>query len=229
MGDRPSAQPAGAPASLSGSRCPPSGTGPRDSNLHRRESIERCTGGLLLEEAPLPAPALHEGTEKRPAKRGEPAPEGTATLRAVRILGVDLGHKRIGLAVTDEDGTIAFPAGALDSRGRKKDLARLRALIDERGIERAVVGLPLHLDGRRGPEAEKAVAFAAELAKIAGIPVDTLDERWTSKEAERLLQPTTAKKRDKRRAKGTVDEMAASILLQTYLAQQPGAAGGTEA
>lgn len=139
----------------------------------------------------------------------------------MRILGVDLGRKRIGLAVTDEDGTIAFPAGTLDSRGRKQDLARLRAMIDERGIERAVVGLPLHLDGRRGPEAEKAVAFAAELAKTAGIPVDTLDERWTSMEAERLLAPTTAKKRDQRRAKGAVDEMAASILLQTYLARRP--------
>lgn len=144
----------------------------------------------------------------------------------MRILGVDLGHKRIGLAVTDEDGTIAFPAGTLDSQGRKKDLARLRAMIDERGIERAVVGLPLHLDGRRGPEAEKAVAFAEALSKTAGIPVDTLDERWTSKEAERLLAPATAKKRDQRRAKGAVDEMAASILLQTYLARQPEAAEG---
>lgn len=144
----------------------------------------------------------------------------------MRILGVDLGHKRIGLAITDEDGTIAFPAGTLDSRGRQKDLARLRAMIDERGIERAVVGLPLHLDGRRGPEAEKAVAFAEALAKTAGIPVDTLDERWTSKEAERLLAPATAKKRDQRRAKGAVDEMAASILLQTYLARQPEATEG---
>ncbi len=143
----------------------------------------------------------------------------------MRILGVDLGHKRIGLAVTDEDGTIAFPAGALDSRGRKKDLARLRTLIRERGIGRAVVGLPLHLDGRRGSEAQKAVAFAAALSESAGIPVDTLDERWTSKEAERLLAPKTAKKRDKQRAKGTVDEMAASILLQTYLARRPAGSG----
>ncbi|MEM9177275.1 MAG: Holliday junction resolvase RuvX [Myxococcota bacterium] len=144
----------------------------------------------------------------------------------MRILGVDLGRKRIGLAVTDEGGTIAFPAGSLDSRGRKKDLARLHALIAERQIERAVVGLPLHLDGRRGPEAENALAFAEALAKTAGIPVDTLDERWTSKEAERLLAPTTTKKREQRRAKGTVDEMAASILLQTYLAQRPGPAEG---
>lgn len=152
-----------------------------------------------------------------------------ATLRAVRILGVDLGRKRIGLAVTDEAGAIAFPSGMIDSRGRKKDVAALRAMIAERGIQRAVVGLPLHLDGRRGPEAENAVAFAAALAQAAGIRVDTLDERWTSQEAERLLEPTTRKKRDKRRAKGTVDEMAASIILTTYLARQPRTAEGEEA
>jgi putative Holliday junction resolvase len=147
----------------------------------------------------------------------------------VRILGVDLGRKRIGLAVTDEAGAIAFPSGMIDSRGRKKDVAALRAMIAERGIQRAVVGLPLHLDGRRGPEAENAVAFAAALAQAAGIRVDTLDERWTSQEAERLLEPTTRKKRDKRRAKGTVDEMAASIILTTYLARQPRTAEGEEA
>ncbi len=147
----------------------------------------------------------------------------------MRILGVDLGRKRIGLAVTDEAGAIAFPSGMIDSRGRKKDVAALRAMIAERGIQRAVVGLPLHLDGRRGPEAENAVAFAAALAQAAGIRVDTLDERWTSQEAERLLEPTTRKKRDKRRAKGTVDEMAASIILTTYLARQPRTAEGEEA
>ena len=81
------------------------------------------------------------------------------------------------IRVTDEAGAIAFPAGALDSRGRKKDLDRLRAMIQERGIERAVVGLPLHLDGRRGPEAENAVAFAQALEKAAGIPVDIIFEQ----------------------------------------------------
>jgi len=145
----------------------------------------------------------------------------------VRILGVDLGRKRIGLAVTDQDGAIAFPAGILDSRGRKKDLAALRAMIVERGIERVVVGLPLHLDGRRGPEAERAVAFAEALATLSKVPVDTLDERWTSQEAERLLEPTTAKKRVQRRTRGAVDEMAASILLNTYLAQRS-RSGGTD-
>ena len=148
---------------------------------------------------------------------------------SVRIMGIDLGSKRIGLAVSDEKGTIAFPAGCLDSRGRKKDLAALRAFISEREIVRVVVGLPLHMDGRRGPEADKATRFAEDLQAAAGVPVDTLDERWTSMEAERLMAPAPGKRRTNKRAgrrekgreksreKGTVDEMAASIILRTYL------------
>jgi len=139
----------------------------------------------------------------------------------VRVLGVDLGSKRIGLAISDEAGEFAFPAGIVDSRGRKRDIGVLRELIREKGIGRAVVGLPIHMDGRRGPEAERAVRFANDLATSAGIPVDTLDERWTSREAERVLQQQhTSKKRGARRRKaGVVDEMAASIILRTYLAQ----------
>jgi putative Holliday junction resolvase len=139
----------------------------------------------------------------------------------MRFLGVDLGSKRIGLAVSDETGEIAFPAGTLQSRGRKKDIAALRTLIREREVVAAVVGLPLHLDGRRGPEAEKALEFAALLSEAAGIPVDTLDERWTSREAERLMRGTTKTRRKTKRDAGVVDEMAASILLRTYLARRP--------
>jgi len=138
----------------------------------------------------------------------------------VRILGIDLGSKRIGLAVSDEQGVIAFPAGVLESRGRKRNLSALRALIVERSIEQAVVGLPLHLDGRRGPEAEEATRFAADLARTANIPVEMLDERWTSMEAERLLEQAPRRGKQNRRSEGKVDEMAASIILRTYLDQR---------
>jgi putative Holliday junction resolvase len=140
-----------------------------------------------------------------------------ATLAAMRVLGVDMGSKRIGLAISDETGTIAFPAGAIASRGRKKDVEALQQLIEEKQIGSAVLGLPIHMDGRRGPEAEKVLAFAAALAKAAGIPVQTLDERWTSREAERLLQGSSKKRRKKERDAGRVDELAASIILRTYL------------
>jgi putative Holliday junction resolvase len=136
----------------------------------------------------------------------------------MRVLGVDLGSKRIGLAISDELGSIAFPAGVLECRGRRRDIAALRILIEDRGIARAVVGLPIHMDGRRGPEAEKALAFAQALHAAAGIPVDTLDERWTSQEAERLMQGTGRRRRAQRQ-QGVVDELAASILLRTYLAR----------
>jgi putative Holliday junction resolvase len=140
----------------------------------------------------------------------------------VRVLGVDLGGRRIGLAISDESGQFAFPAGIVDSRGRKRDLAALRTLIQEKEIGRAVVGLPIHMDGRRGPEAERAERFASDLSAAAGIPVDTLDERWTSREAETLLRqaPGARKRGARRREAGTVDEMAASIILRTYLARR---------
>lgn len=137
----------------------------------------------------------------------------------MRVLGIDLGSRRIGLAISDELGSIAFPAGVLECRGRRRDIAALRSLIQDRGIARAVVGLPIHMDGRRGPEAEKALAFAQALHASAGIPVDTLDERWTSQEAERLMQGTGKRRRRAQRQQGVVDELAASLLLRTYLAR----------
>ena len=144
----------------------------------------------------------------------------------MRVLGVDFGTKRIGLAVSDERGEFAFPAGTLASRGKKKDLAALKAMIVEREVGSAVVGLPVHMDGRRGPEAEKALAFAQALSETAGIPVATMDERWTSQEAERLIQGVPKKRRRNLREAGAIDEMAASIILRTYLESRPKSEAG---
>jgi len=132
----------------------------------------------------------------------------------MRVLGVDLGAKRIGLALSDPEGTFAFPAGTIPSRGFERDVDALCTLIHEREVGRVVVGLPRHMDGRKGPEAERAERFAQALARRAGVPVDTLDERWTSREAERIL---LAQGRTARRAKQHVDEVAASIILRTFL------------
>ncbi len=141
----------------------------------------------------------------------------------MRILGLDLGTKRIGLAISDSEAAMAFPAGVHKCVGRKQDVAALCALIEEREVERAVVGLPRHMDGRRGPEAEAAEAFAEALRERSGIPVELLDERWTSAEAERILHAqaggarTSGRKKRGERKSGRVDELAASIILQTYL------------
>lgn len=134
----------------------------------------------------------------------------------MRVLGLDLGSKRIGLAVSDEEARIAFPAGFLERKGRRRDVAALCALVRERGIGEAVVGLPLHMSGRRGPEAEAAEAFARELAAAAAIPVELLDERWTSVAAERALQET-GRRVAQRRGRGEVDAIAATLLLSTHL------------
>lgn len=132
----------------------------------------------------------------------------------MRVLALDLGKKRIGLAVSDEEASIAFPAGALESKGRRKDVLALLELIEEKGISRVVIGLPKHLDGRSGPEAEAALSFAQKLHEASGLPVDTLDERWTTIEAERILRDQGRKGKKRRQL---VDSVAASIILRTYL------------
>lgn len=132
----------------------------------------------------------------------------------MRILGLDIGSKRIGIAISDAEGGIAFPSGKIDRKGRERDLEALRALIEERGVERVVVGLPKHMDGREGVEARAARDFAADLARVTGLPVDTLDERLTTVEAERVLQATGRRGKKKR---DVVDSVAASIILGTYL------------
>jgi putative Holliday junction resolvase len=154
-------------------------------------------------------------------------------------LGLDYGSRRIGLAVSDPEGLIAFPAGALERTGLERDLAALTALIAERGVTRVVVGLPLHLSGRSGPEAEAARAFARALGQAAGLQVDLLDERWTTREAERALRDAPGKRSAQRakgersssgrrkRGRGSVDSVAATLLLRTYLERERGAEGGS--
>jgi len=93
----------------------------------------------------------------------------------VRVLAIDYGERRIGLAVSDETGAFAFPAGVLERRGVKRDLAALRALARKRGVASVVVGLPLHLDGREGPEARAARASGpSRPSRCSGSPTTTL-------------------------------------------------------
>jgi putative pre-16S rRNA nuclease len=144
------------------------------------------------------------------------------------VLAIDYGSRRIGLAVSDAEGTFAFPAGFLERRGEPQDLAALRDLAAERGVVEIVVGLPIHLDGREGPEARAARAFAAALARATGLEVRMFDERWTSREAERALAQAGGSARRRRRAatQGRVDATAAALLLRTWLARSARGAEG---
>ena len=130
------------------------------------------------------------------------------------VLGLDYGARRIGLAVSDPEGEFAFPAGVLERQGLEKDLEALRAFARERGATRIVMGLPLHMDGHRGPEAEAVRAFSEALAEATGLPVELLDERWTTREAERALRETEPRGRRRRQK---LDAAAAAILLRTWL------------
>ncbi len=135
----------------------------------------------------------------------------------MRVLGLDLGERRIGLSISDPEATVATPAGVLERTGLEHDLSALGALIREREVERVVVGLPIHMDGRRGPEAEAARRFAAALSEAAGVKVDLLDERWTSVEAERALRESGVRGSKRRKS---IDSVAATILLRTDLARR---------
>lgn len=133
------------------------------------------------------------------------------------VLALDLGARRIGLALSDDAAVFAFPAGALERSGRQNDLSALATLIEERRVQRVVVGLPLHLDGRSGVGAEAARGFAAALEVATETPVHLIDERLTTVEAERALREAPRKTRRKR--KEVIDSMAATLILRSYLEQ----------
>jgi len=142
------------------------------------------------------------------------------------VLAVDYGTRRLGLAVSDPTTGIALPIPAIHRTQLPKDLSSLAELIAEREIGKIVVGLPIHMDGRAGPEAEAARAFSERLAATTGLPVDLLDERWTTQEALRSLQETQKESRRRRqRRSGALDSAAATLLLNTYLARESGKAG----
>ena len=136
----------------------------------------------------------------------------SATLRRVRALGIDFGAKRIGVAVSE--GEVALPVRTLERRGLAKDLEALADEARERGVECVVVGLPVHLNGTRGPEAEAAERFARQVGERLALPVHLVDERWTSAEAARALRDTGRRGRDRREV---VDAVAASLILRAWL------------
>lgn len=141
----------------------------------------------------------------------------------MRILAVDWGARRIGLALSDPSGVIATGLPTLTVRGRDDALARVANVVREREAERIVVGLPLLLSGERGEAANAATAFAEALAARTGLPVDTYDERLTSALSQRRLQETGVRTG---RAKSKIDQGAAIALLESYL-MRTAAGGGT--
>jgi putative holliday junction resolvase len=132
----------------------------------------------------------------------------------MRILGIDHGTKRIGLAISDELGVIAQPLEFVPAEPFDKFLARLKEIIRDKEVELLLVGMPRNMDGSYGPAALKVQEFVAVLGDTVGIPIKLWDERLTSAQANRFLIQANVR-RDQRKQK--VDKTAAAILLQSYL------------
>lgn len=142
-----------------------------------------------------------------------------------RAVAIDLGSKRIGVAVSDSAGTMAFPRPTIERRGDPAaDRRAVAALVAEEGATVLLVGLPLSLDGRHGPAARAAAAEAGALATVlagTGVRVETHDERLTTVSADAALAGAGVRGRDRRRS---VDSAAATVLLQSWL--DAGGSGG---
>lgn len=131
-----------------------------------------------------------------------------------RYLGVDLGTRRIGVALSDELGLTAQALPTLEPRTEDDAVDAIRALIDRHGVREVVVGLPKNMNGTLGPAAEKALAFARRLEEGGDAKVTLWDERLTSRAAERLLIEADVRRAKRRRA---LDQMAAVLILQGFL------------
>ena len=135
-----------------------------------------------------------------------------------RILGIDLGKARIGVAVSDELGMLAHPVETIPATADAS--RRIAEIVREKDAERVVVGLPRHMNGSVGTGATEALAFAKKLEALLPCKVVTWDERLTTTAANRALRASGRKSRDSR---GVVDQVAAQMILQGYLDSLPGA------
>lgn len=132
----------------------------------------------------------------------------------MRIMGLDVGDRRIGVAISDPEGWLAQGLVVITRTTLDRDLAAIASMIREQGVEEVVVGLPRRLDGTLGPQAEKSQAFGRALQERVGVPVVFWDERLTTAAAEKMMIAAGVKRA---RRKATVDMAAATLLLQSYL------------
>lgn len=142
-----------------------------------------------------------------------------------RILAIDPGRVRMGLAVSDPMGILARGLPTLESAGRRKDLEALEAIVRENEVAEIVVGHPLSMDGSRGQMTDFAERLAEDLRERTGLPVSLWDERLSSVEAERSLIARNVRREDR---KGMRDRVAAALILQGFLdSRAPGTTGAS--
>ncbi|MGI9608127.1 MAG: Holliday junction resolvase RuvX [Acidimicrobiales bacterium] len=136
------------------------------------------------------------------------------TDRTGRLLGLDLGSKRIGVSISDSDRTVATPLEVIEAHDRHAGRRAIAALVDEWEITTVVVGMPLHLSGARGESARSAERMVEVLRDTLDVPVVTYDERLTTVTAHRLLDEQNVPTRERR---DMVDMVAAQVILQGWI------------
>jgi len=142
----------------------------------------------------------------------------------MRILAIDYGEKRIGLAVSDEMEVTARGIAVVERKSKKADLEAIAAAVTEFGAGAIIVGYPLRLDGSAGIQCGKVDRFIASLQEAVAVPVTAWDETLSTKEAEELMREAGVKRKKKR---GMVDRIAAAVILQDYLNQKARQGGGS--
>jgi putative holliday junction resolvase len=167
----------------------------------------------------LPAASFKRGAGLCPQAAYQPAAYNLTVVasektKPQRVLGLDVGARRIGLAVTDPLGITAQGLETLERKNKKQDFAYLNRVLREYDVKEIVVGLPLRMSGEEGTQAGKIRIFAEELGKKFGLPVHLWDERLTSAEANRFLRDSELS--IEKRAKA-VDRMAAVLILQGWM------------
>ena len=153
-----------------------------------------------------------------------------------KILALDYGRSKIGIALADVQARIAAPFATLPRINRNEDMRRLREMARQEKVQQIIVGLPLRLDGTQGDMADEVTRFAERVRKQLGVPVELVDERLTSWEAERILEEELGRKLMRQEThqgrkktsratdtKYTVDAVAAMVILREYLSRQTGA------
>ncbi|MSQ25679.1 MAG: Holliday junction resolvase RuvX [Dehalococcoidia bacterium] len=135
----------------------------------------------------------------------------------MRILALDVGDRYIGVALSDPTGLIASPLPVLERTGGKRDYERVLAVVKAQEAARIIIGMPITMSGEEGEQAQATNAFVAALKERTALPVETLDERLTTVEAERRMREAGA---SSRRMRQRTDSQAAAVLLQGYLDAQ---------
>jgi putative Holliday junction resolvase len=154
-----------------------------------------------------------------------------AALPAERILAIDYGRRRIGLAISDPARVTARPLATLERKNRRDDMRRLRGVVRENGVRRILVGHPVHLDGSASEMAAEAERFARRVEKELRLPVELVDERLSSWEAGEVLasqgksrssrtQKTAPAGARRKKVQHTLDAVAAAVILRDYLERE---------